>query len=740
MKRSSAVALGFLLLALAAGGLRQAQTIRMLPGEQVRFGVQHAVAWDPATRQLRRTGADPYVWLTLPDPGPVRSVTFEFAGRPADGPTRFYVYQSSAYLPDIELDDSHVVLGCVTPSADRYSIRWNLDDSQVVRLDLPDDLMSPVELRRVTVVSAFHGPWLASLMWLLLGAAALAGGGPRLAAMLRHRPWLEPAMLLGLVALKLGLASDLHLAVLPEARHDDLLFVAQAQSLREGNWLGAFDELTLAKGPVYPLFLAAVGWSGWPLLRVETLVHALAVILLVRALRPLLPSPAARLLLGALLLFDPHTLSGAAVGRMLRSGLQPALTLLTVAGFIGLATRIRGPGAAAFAWSLLAGISLALFWHCREEGLWLLPSSALLLAVAVVAAWRAGALGRGRRLLIAILPLGLFLASGEALRAVNRQAYGSAITVDVRDGSFPAAYGALLRVTPDHFAPRVPVSQATRRRAYEASPAFAELRPYLEGEIGRRWADISQGAEPDASATGEIQGGWFQWALRESAAAAGHYRTAADANAYWARVARELNAAADAGRLPAGPRRSGFVPPWNQARLAPLLRGLGRACAVAATWSDFSVQFPPRAVPAATRTAVEAITHERVATSLSPATRRTAARLTLADLYRWAGWPVAVLTLVSVAAALLRARRETPARAAVLVALGGGVLALLLIVALVDATSFHAAHAMYLAPASPLLLALWVLGPAWARPDPAARGGTRACAAADFPVASRPSP
>ena len=124
-----------------------------------------------------------------------------------------------------------------------------------------------------------------------------------------------------------------------------------------------------------------------------------------------------------------------------------------------------------------------------------------------------------------------------------------------------------------------------------------------------------------------------------------------------------------------------------------------------------------------------------------PATPRTAARLVLADLYRWIGWIfTGPALLAALAAAAACVRRATPVPAAVLLALGGGALALMLVVALVDVTSFQAVHAMYLAPASPLVIALWVLGPWWLRAAPAAGQGTRACAGSDFPVASRPSP
>ena len=42
-----------------------------------------------------------------------------------------------------------------------------------------------------------------------------------------------------------------------DAGHDDQLFVLQAYYLGAGKWLGAFNNLTLAKGPAYPAFILA---------------------------------------------------------------------------------------------------------------------------------------------------------------------------------------------------------------------------------------------------------------------------------------------------------------------------------------------------------------------------------------------------------------------------------------------------------------------------------------------------
>ena len=53
------------------------------------------------------------------------------------------------------------------------------------------------------------------------------------------------------------------------------------------------------------------------------------------------------------------------------------------------------------------------------------------------------------------------------------------------------------------------------------------------------------------------------FALREAVARGGHYESAPKARAYSARVAAELNAACDDGRLSCGARRRSMAPPYR---------------------------------------------------------------------------------------------------------------------------------------------------------------------------------
>lgn len=720
MKLSRILGATLLLLAAIFGGLRARQTSVIVPASELSHSFLNDLDRDHETHTFTRTGNDPYLWITLPPAAiPVQRVTFEFTGPYNEAEGTFYVFRSPAHIPELALDAAIPARFSRTP--DGFTIAAEFSDAKALRLDLPDFLVEPIQLRRVTFHAAFAVPenrFFGLFLFCLIGGS-IALVAPVLLRALRRRPRTEFAIIAAVVALKLALTADLPLSFGGMFRYDDALFVRQAAALLDGQWLGPFNHITLSKGPVYPFFLAASSASHFPLHVTQTAFHAFACFVFVLALRPLLSSPALRLLLFAVLLFDPYTFSSTAIGRVLRSGIHPALTLLALAGAIGLTLRLDRRLLVLLPWSLFAGLAVSAFWFCREEGLWLAPSLALTLLVGAAILFRSSLPRRPLRFLLLAAPPLILLLSTATLRALNTRHYGAPITVDVKDGAFPDAYGALTRITPAEFIPTVPVLRETRLRAYAVSPAFAELQPHLEGRTGNAWARTGWENIDHPSAGQEIRGGWFQWALREAAELAGHYRDGATADAYWQRVAQEINAACDDGRLPASPPRRGFVPPWHPSLGEPLRTSLAHAARVTLAFSDFALAPPIDNGTDADRSLFPRITRRSGLPAPTPPSFRAHLRLVLASVYQFSGYPAAALAVLSLAVFAFVAARRRPLIAqlapfSILLSLAGGVLALSLIVALVDVTSFAAVHAGYLCPATPLALAFFVLAPTWA--------------------------
>src|SRR5882672_12484202 len=68
-----------------------------------------------------------------------------------------------------------------------------------------------------------------------------------------------------MVALKLWLVAAQPVVAHGNASFDDRLYLALAEQMLKGNWLGPYSQFTLMKGPMYSLFIAGAVCSGLPL-------------------------------------------------------------------------------------------------------------------------------------------------------------------------------------------------------------------------------------------------------------------------------------------------------------------------------------------------------------------------------------------------------------------------------------------------------------------------------------------
>jgi hypothetical protein len=378
--------------------------------------------------------------------------------------------------------------------------------------------------------------------------------------------WLAMAVA---TVLFLWMKSLVPLLVAAGARFDDALFVRLADNILRGRWLGPYDELTLSKGPFLSIWIAAASRLKMPLVLSLSLVHALAGWLFVAVLRPRVRR-AWLLLLFVVFLFNPLAYNLENL-RVVREGLYAPLTALVLALAAWWLEAQRRPGARPWLWAGALGAALAACWMTREEGLELVPALAFLAMAACIRGVRSKA-SLARPLLLAGVVAGTAWAGVGTVRWLNHKQYGLWDIVDLKQSEYRAAYGALSRVLPEPRARHVPVSREALAKAAEASPAFARLLPLFNSE----WVRAGCRMERMDSCDGELRGGWFRFALRDAAAKAGCYASAAAARACYRSIADELNLACAQGRLNCLPPRESWVPPWRARYAAQTARSLAR--------------------------------------------------------------------------------------------------------------------------------------------------------------------
>lgn len=333
--------------------------------------------------------------------------------------------------------------------------------------------------------------------------------------------------------LYLFILAELPLSLNPIAGKDDGLYIGLGRAIAEGNWLGSYSSVTHVKGVGYPIFLAINHWSGLSISVGHAIFHIAASLVFVYAIFRITDSVVLVAITFCALLLNPVMYS-ADMARVSRDIIYAYQTLLIV-GLILFAMCAKCQLNHALV-SLLGGAALGWFWVTREEGVWIIPGLILLFFV-VPARWPA----RVQTLLIVVIGAVLIYGS---VGMINRATYGKWIITELNGGAFPLAMNALQRVDIGTAVARVPVTREARNQIYRVSPTFALLANYIE----RPWiSQLSCGLLPDTC--GEIAGGWFHWVVRDAAQDAGVFATPSKSEAFFVAIANEVNSACDSGVL-----------------------------------------------------------------------------------------------------------------------------------------------------------------------------------------------
>ena len=348
---------------------------------------------------------------------------------------------------------------------------------------------------------------------------------------------------------------------------DDTLMFEMARSIREGNWLGEYGYLTLGKHSFFALWLAFLNVLHVNFLVGGQLLYAAACLVLLAAVKPLFCTNAARGLVFLAVLWLPASWAQFTL-RVYRDNIYPALVLLALGGLVGAFCRFAQPAKKAVPYYVVAGAALAAAWLCHEDNALLLPFVGCAAAVYLVFLFTSKTAGQKRaKLALLLLPLALWAGGITAWKAMNYRYYGRFIVSDFSQGEFADAMGALTRVAPGAQQRYIPIPYQTRQMLYEISPTLASVQDEIEN--GDMYSRYGYADKPEFIANG------IHWMLREAAANAGVYATPETARAFWQAVADEVNAACDAGEVPAGRKHSGVFSPVKAEYILPSLEKFG---------------------------------------------------------------------------------------------------------------------------------------------------------------------
>ena len=365
------------------------------------------------------------------------------------------------------------------------------------------------------------------------------------------------------------------------APQDDYLFINLARNILDGNWLGEYNQYTLMKGLFYPLWIAFINLFEIPLLTAQQLLYALSCTIFLLAINPHVKNKWWLILIYAFLIFNPFSIG---VDRVLRLGIYPSLTILVFTCAYGLYSRSISARSSSIWWAVGLGISLAAFWHTREERIWIMPSLAMLLGVGLLHAiykYKTKAVGF---VLISMTPVVIVYSSTLSLSYINWKHYRIFTPLEIGTEEFKSAYSGLLRIRTETFIRHYPVTHETINKASNVSPAFREIKPALLAKSGE-YPSLNFG----------MRASHFIWTLRDSVQASGYYnfehaidpKDIPETLDLYKRIGHEIHTACDSGKLDCATLLNPFFPQWRMEDNAQILTTLNQTVTRLVTWGGF---------------------------------------------------------------------------------------------------------------------------------------------------------
>ena len=325
--------------------------------------------------------------------------------------------------------------------------------------------------------------------------------------------------------------------------HDDYLFISLAKNILSGKWLGQYSQMTLIKGPGYPLFIAFAHLLSIPTLLAQQILYSIACLVAITSLRPFCTNRYILLICFFLLLFNPFLYNYPVPGRIFREGFSITLVLFVFSSMCGLLSRLHSSHQY-IVWSFGLGCAFTLLWHTREEGIWMLPALCLFALCVLLSSAH---IPLKRKIFSLLIPLMVFGILTAVLFLKNHHYYGRYITNELKSKEFVSAYGGLMNIKPASFMRFVPVQESQMEKAFAVSPSFAELKPFFD----------------EAKTKAHLVPTFYIWSLREIVKQAGHAGNLDEALRFYGKIGDELASACTEGKIDCLSRKPSLQPPWH---------------------------------------------------------------------------------------------------------------------------------------------------------------------------------
>ncbi|SLM29944.1 membrane hypothetical protein [Desulfamplus magnetovallimortis] len=398
--------------------------------------------------------------------------------------------------------------------------------------------------------------------------------------------------------------------------YDSGLYLRLAESIINGEWLGAYDYLTLIRPPVYPLFIALNYYLHLPLDLFQYSLYLAGALLMVAALRQNSLPRSWTLIVFALTMLHPVALLP--VNYVATEAVYCPMTTAIAAACIGIYGSFPFHFWRFFVWSIILSSVLALFFFTRPEGVWILPALGFIFFCIIFLTFLKKEMfsvvdniddvhhTTGEKfvslsvikailyiLLLIFLCICMWKGLDYSIRSKNKEVYGVKIVTELTDPGFVSAFKHLTRIMPDSRCPYVPVTRKAMEMASKMSSSFNLIYPGLAWQFnGKGWSSLGCNY---MNICDELAGGWAVWAIRDAAFREGLMNDAVSSRKFFDSMAQELSIACNSGNFSCSSNMTGNIiaPPLMLSDLPRFFKSTVKIIQMFVTFGNFADEKSP---------------------------------------------------------------------------------------------------------------------------------------------------
>ena len=270
---------------------------------------------------------------------------------------------------------------------------------------------------------------------------------------------------------KIIICANLPMFYINGTKYDDLLMLNLEESIRDGKWLGKYNDTNLTKGIFFPLLLSFFNLINLPTSVGLSLIYVLSCVIFCFIIRNEFTNKKILYLLYILLLFNPISFSSETFERLYRYGIGPSQILLFLAFLYGIYKNLSMPKKM-LPHLIFLGITVATIVLTREDYLFIIVLIITSFSLFIIKLRK-----KSYYLLIFII---VTLIPIIIVKTINYHYYGKFILNDLTETHFKDAYIKMLSVNPDKYIYRVSIPRSSLKKIITVSPTLQSLKNRID--------------------------------------------------------------------------------------------------------------------------------------------------------------------------------------------------------------------------------------------------------------------